>query len=413
LNTEGGPRESCISTVVDASSLELQVTGNTQASLGERTTFHIEMLNRSNADVRGLRLRAEFDRGLEHYDPALAGPATNSERGILERTMDQVIPAGGSLPVDITFTTTASGQQCVRVRAESVGAAASDQACVQVQDTPPLPQSALQLRPIGTELTTPLRVGDRRRYDIVFVNTGISPLTDVTIDVEADGAMEISDSSIGYERTDFGLVWRIPRLEPGQRSTHQVEIRAESPSTQACLQVTATSRERTAEQHRDCPPIYGPGGTFPDRGGAVPSPSDSDLFDRPTPGPGEESRGANTLKLEFRTLSSNVVVNRPTNLYVRLINDAIYDIQDVQIRLRLSPGLELIDASGQGLGYRPSPDGRTITFDNILTIRPRDQITVEIRVRPVSVGQVSATVEVEGEQLIQPLEQQQQLTVTN
>lgn len=415
LNVEGGPRDSCISTVVDASPLEISITGNPRAEQGERTTFHIELKNRGTTTLTGVKLRAEFDRGLEHFDPGLNGPAPNAEAGVLERILNEAISPGQSLPVDITFSAIAGGQQCVVVRAESSGIVSSDATCVQVSGGSAIPRGQLQLEPLGMQLSAPMRIGEVREYEITVTNTGVTPLTDVVIDLEADGALEINRTTPGYSPTAWGGTWRETRVDPGQKIQQRVEIRAESASTQACLQVTVTSREGMKEQQRDCPPITSRGGPVPFDGRNPPGPTSPNP--RSTGGldplPGNTRGDSNSLLLELQSVSPNAIVNRQMSLYITLVSEAKYEIQDVEMRVNLSPGLEVIDASGNGIGFRPSADGRTITFDNILTIRPGERIRVELRVRPTQTGLVTATVEVKGEQLIQSLVQQQQLTVTN
>ncbi|MDA0660613.1 MAG: hypothetical protein O3C60_17540 [Planctomycetota bacterium] len=407
LNIEGGPRESCISTVVDASPLEVRVTGNPRAEQGERTTFHIDITNRGTTTLTDVKLRAEFDRGLEHYDPTLNGPAPNSEAGVLERILTDAIPPGQSLSRDITFSVIEGGQQCVAVRAESGSIVSSDQACVQVSGGSALPRGQLRLESVGAPMSSPMKIGELREYEISFTNSGVTALTDVVIDLEADGALEISRTTPGYSPTNWGVTWQQARIEPGETVQKRVEVRAETASTQACLQVTVTSREGMKEQQRDCPPITSRGGApaFGDPNSTPGLPSEN------PPGTGRGS--SNSLLLEFQSVNPNAIINQQTSLYITLVSEAAYPIQDVEMRVNLSAGLDIIDASGNGIGFRPSADGRTITFDNILTIRPGERIRVEVRVRPTQTGQATATVEVQGEQLIQPLEQQQRLTVTN
>ena len=119
----GGLRANdCATTTVALSSLELRITGPSQAAVGSKVKFEIAVTNRTAVPATGLLITDRLDPGLEN-------PAA-SQRNAIERMLADLAP-GASQLVNVTLGVTRPGRLChtVEVTGKDV-APARQQACL-------------------------------------------------------------------------------------------------------------------------------------------------------------------------------------------------------------------------------------------------------------------------------------------
>ena len=254
-------RHCATTTIVAAGALQVSVTQQDPAGdvrVGQSVTFNLTVANHGNTPATGVVITDTFDEGMQHA--AAVSP--------IQYPLQEAIPPGQSRSVPITFRVTRAGQIChtVEVRAAGLPSAAA-KACVRAVDEGGPRQGDLNLRLRGP-VSPQLQVGQSANYVIEITNPSNTPLTGVVVKFETHPALEPRETDLFEESPPPAreLLWRIPRLDPGQTLRARVNCLARTAVPNAWASVTAASAEqitRTDRQPLQIVPAVGGAATSP------------------------------------------------------------------------------------------------------------------------------------------------------
>ncbi len=240
----------CATTNVVASTVAVEVSGPSRATVGDRVTFEILVTNTSQAAVSGLDIRDIFGFGLQH--DVLPSP--------IEADIRPLAP-GESQKINVTLLVTAAGRlkhsvEVFSPTADVLATADGSLTAIEAGTTappdnvnppvlPPAGSPQVTVRNIGPPLGT---VGEEARFTIELTNPGTQTLTNV--EVVATYPAELSPQPVaGCQLYGQTLTCTFPSLLPGQTERFEVACRCLQPATQATSRVVVTTREGAQAQH--------------------------------------------------------------------------------------------------------------------------------------------------------------------
>jgi uncharacterized repeat protein (TIGR01451 family) len=233
-----------------ASSIDLRVTGPTEAAVGSQVTFRVMVTNRGQSPATGLVVKDRFDEGLEHASGLRA----------IEKSMVALAP-GQSFDISISFRIARAGRLCHRVTiVGSEGVRATGEGCVIASGegpgpvvTPP-PTKPSTETPLVVKTTGPGQrtAGDNAEFSIQVTNNSKEALTDVTVVDQCDPSLVIVGASRGFQRQGAGVAWTIPSLAAGQTHSLAVRCQCQAAAEKACNRVAATTPQGGRAEAEAC-----------------------------------------------------------------------------------------------------------------------------------------------------------------
>jgi uncharacterized repeat protein (TIGR01451 family) len=233
--------------------LRVQVTRTSpeQVNVGDFAKFDVLVTNRGTGPAHKIEVLDQFDHGLKHPQ------AQPNEFAVKYPGMKDLAP-GESATVPLTFEVIAPGRQCHQVTVSAdAGNPATDRGCIMAvtpaQAATPIPNAAPNANiapnpgvPGTLEVlkVAPLRhfVGELAKFKTVVKNSGQVPVTHVEVLDQYDAAFDPRFIDAGSETAGTGkLLWRIDRLEVGERREFNVQAACVSPATSACSRVTVSA----------------------------------------------------------------------------------------------------------------------------------------------------------------------------
>ena len=265
----GGLRASdCATTTVALSSLELRITGPSQAAVGSNVRFEIAVTNRTAAPATGLLITDRLDPGLEN-------PAVN-QRNAIERPLADLAP-GASQLVHVTLGVTRPGRLChtIEVTGKDVAPARQEaclmgvaQAAAPGPGTPGVPAGpsapAMPGGPSGPSVGPPagaaetpkpqpnpirpsfavkktgpkrLVAGEMADFSIELANTGTMTMRNIKVLDRYDPALLPKYATDGYRVEDGGLAWTIDELAAGQTTELRIQCHCQTAAAKTCNRV--------------------------------------------------------------------------------------------------------------------------------------------------------------------------------
>ncbi len=230
--------------------LDLKVKPETQAVVGSKVTFDIDLTNRGTVSATGVVIRDTFGDGLEHQ-----------QRSPITRPVSDLAP-GQSVQFGVTFRVTKPGQLCHRVEVTTNdGAQAAADSCVTAiaAATPPA-GAAPPISPVAIpgrlgvwvdNLKLNVPAGENQRFMIQITNQGDYAENDVVVTARippgtaAEFGTTGPNANIKYQ-IDQELIRFDPvaELSPKAMIDYRVVVRTSRPGP-ISLQVEATSRRQT------------------------------------------------------------------------------------------------------------------------------------------------------------------------
>jgi len=358
--------QDCAPTTILSRTLNIALTGPTQAVVGQEVTFEARVTNRGGTALKALTMVDKYDVGFDH-----ASRVANGAR-VIESDLGDLGP-GESGRVDVTFRVLQPGNLCHTIEVQNAsGTLASANACL----TAVAPGA--QVAPVGgppklsVTKTGPARqeVGQQVSFAIVVANVGQTPATNVKVVDHYDPAFRPLKSTAGStwnEQTDE-LTWVVDRLAAGKSLTFQVLCNCQEPSANSCNQATVTSREGGSAQGEACVEIRAPNGL------AVLVSEDPDP----------------------------VAVGNQTAYLVRVTNYAKTADEDLAVAVTLPDGLTPLQVGTKGPS-KYQVDGQTVRFDPVTEIAPNDTLSFTVVGTAERAGNVSCQVEVSSRKLDKPI----------
>ena len=410
--TGGLTSKDCVTTAIGAtapsptlpsgpsSTIGLEVTGPTQASVGDQVLFRMTITNRGASPAVGLVIRDEFDPGLEQ--------AETKTRSI-EKDLPELAP-GESREIRVKFRVAGAGQLCNTVEIRSgKQVLARQRACVTVAGASPpgplppsgptsppgpLPPPGGPGSPIGVpglslKLSAPpsAAVGETARFRIEVTNTTANPLNDVKVSVLPDPTLDAAKATDGYQWDDATMYWLIATLPPNDPRVFEVEARCVAPAADACLRVQLASRQGLKADDRKCVQI---------RAAAAPT--------------------ASNLSLGVTDRYDPITVGKEETYDIEVVNSG--QTPDTQVTLLVQVPQQMVPVQLQTVG--PALDGgrvgyeivgQNIRFQPVGQLDPGQKLNYRVRTRTVSPGEVELRAQVSSQNVRQPQMATQKTTI--
>jgi uncharacterized repeat protein (TIGR01451 family) len=381
----GGLKASnCAVATVTSPSVEVKVTGPTQATVGSQVTFEIIVSNQSQATATNLLIKDRFDPGLEH---AAAKPEEAAVRSI-ERDLGDLAP-GQWQRVSVTFRVTQAGRLCHVVEVTGAhGVRASAEACLTAvagakgQAPPPGPQAPVTVKksildennlPIEAGAPLPSRnVGDTVRFAIDVTNNSGRELRNLTLVDQYDASLTRTAASEGARSENDRLVWTIDSLPTGRPLRFEVHCRCTKAAAKACNRAEVTTQEGVRAEDDAC------------------------LEVRAAPG---------GLTISAAALRNPVAMGKGLTYEIRVSNQGQTPQGGVTVVATVPMGMtpDPIGTSGPG---KPAIQGQTIRFEPVAELPAGETLTYRVRVVARQIGQFTFRAEVTSREAVQPLRAQ-------
>ncbi len=366
--TAAGPLKAsdCATTTVMAATIDIQVTGPQQATVGSQVAFQILITNRGQVPATGLLIKDRFGEGLEHAEAASP----------IERDLGTLAP-GESQRVDVTFRATRAGRLCHTVEVIGAdGVRATAQGCVMVvgaapaepQLQPPLETArrpTVSIRKTGPPSAS---VGGTAQFTIDITNTGSQPLSSLKVVDQYDAVLSPTMATDGYKFEDNNLVWTLDSLPAGKTTQLEVHFRCQSAAARACNRVSVTTQEGARVEAEACLEIRA---------------------------------AAGGLNIEVGDSRDPVRLGKGLTYEIRVSNDGNISYKQVTVVATVPAGM-MSDRIGTS-GPRYTIDGQTVRFDAVPEIRPGEKRSYRIRVRTQQPGKLIFRAELTSQDLPQPV----------
>jgi len=366
---EGLTAQDCVTTTVNAASLEVSMIGPSTAEINQNVTFEITLMNRGAAAATGLVLTSTFDEGLES-----TSAATPEDRSLpLRRTMEPLEP-GQSRRIGITLRAVKAGRACNRLEVTADGnLAATAEACVEIADPP---QPKLSVRKSGPESST---AGETASFRIEIVNEGNTAITNLRVADSYDESLTPTRATPGFVFEGDDLVWRIDSLAPGRTATLQIECRCLTPAARACNRVRVSAEgTNTSASDEYCFAIL--------------------ASERPV------------VSVTLSDLRDPVQVGGPLVYAARVTNSGPGEVSRLQLVGIAPAGTRPLQNGTRG-PTRFAIQGQTIRFQPIDRLAPGASITYEMRLSADRQGEMTFQVELDSVDLERPIVAEETTTV--
>ena len=395
----------CATTTVGSPSLEVRVTGPSQANVGSEVTFEITVTNRSQTPATKLRIRDKLDSGLEH-------PLADEQNAIDNRDLGDLAP-GASQRINVTFRVTKPGRLCHTVEVTGDGIApAIAEGCVTgigngvapgegpPSDIPPFggdttPRPDWTVPTFKVEKTGPrqLSVGETARFVIVVTNTGSTALQNVQVLDRYDAALTPVMATDGYRIEGGGLAWTIENLPAGKASKLEVHCTCQTIAANACNRVTVTAPDGAKVDDEACLEIRAAGTT----------PSETTPFFPPI----DEG-----LTMTVTGLRNPVAVGKELTYEIRVTNTGMQSYQQLSVAVEVPEGMVANPMGTTGPdATKFTIDRGAVSFDPVSELRPRESLIYRVRVRTKQPGQFRLRAELNSPALTQPLAKEESTEV--
>ncbi len=355
-----------------APDLEVRITSpdSPDVELGKPAKLLITVRNAGNAPATGVRVRAEFDRGLSQAAARQGVYAVDSEQ-----TYNLGAGESISLPV-LDFGTLALGKQCVVAEASLNGVTqGTDRYCVNV--IPPASAAAPQLE-ITIQGERRRTVGEIATFPFVIRNTGATPAANMLVTVNYDPALDPVNTE-SLQRPGV-LQYTAGRLEAGAQTSLQLQFKCVQPDPVATVSVTAVAdnMQREARASWDVE-VLGPLNS-PNDGGVAPAPGN----------------------IQAAITTTAVQEGKRTTLYVTLTNTGLTPERNVEFRIgippQFTPDLQTTTTANSARNLKFNTDTRYfLTFDKVAELRPNEPLPVVVVVTAAQAGEARVRVEYRSE----------------
>jgi len=365
--------------------IEVRLSGPSEAALNSQVTFQIAVANRSSTPAANLLITARLDPGMEH-------PQANPQNAI-ERYLGE-LPGGATRQLSLTVGVKRPGRLCLRIEVNGGGIApAGDEACVTVVS----PQTALPQLTVKKSGPSELRVGETARFTIEVQNTGKETLSGLKIIDRYDAAALMPTlATEGYQIEQDALSWEL-NLTAGQSARLEVHCtcRAEGKSrnrVEAYLsdgtlvseaEARLEIRSQTAERPPAAPPQF----------------------------PSVDTSREESLQISVLGLRNPVRVGNELRYEIRLINQGTSPLRNVAVTAVVPEGM-----TPNPLGTLGHQGTQFTVQQGEVRFAPAAQLAVGetqyyyVRVRAKTPGRYRLRVEVTAAGLSQPVVKQSEET---
>ncbi|WP_081444979.1 DUF11 domain-containing protein [Blastopirellula marina] len=369
---------SCTNTQVASNNISVQINSPQSITNGSQFDTIITIRNNGTNPLTNLVLRDEFSTGLEHI----------SGVGNMIATNPVSLAPGQTINETLTFQAVGTGRQCHRMTVTADGETpVLREACVEI--APPAAQPNYNLTFVASDpLATPGQTVQSvpQGADVLFTlrleNIGSTPLTAVRVDINYDANLTGLEATQNSDNTELRTVkWRYDNgIAPGQSAELRLLCRADELSQAACARATVSTGETQPQTKQYCVQITPPT-TRPQEQPPAVNPNGGNNT------PPATQQGKLTAKIASLQGDVNIGATIKYVLYVK--NDPPMADENVQVTLRLSPGLNFKSVVlKDGAIGRPqsNPANNSVILPAIKYLPPNATLEFEIEAVATTAG---------------------------
>lgn len=390
----GSSVESCVTTLVTADSLFIQMVGpNPEIPLqvGQNVQYQVTITNRGNQRLSDVVLSDRFDPGLQHSEG----------ESPIERPLGPLDP-GQSHQIGLNFQVISPGRHCHTLEATASGTKpARTSACVTAQVQPQVRPGNLTVQKTGPERAV---VGERVNFLVTLRNTGESPLTNIQVVDQFDPELQpVATDPQAVNSSQNQVIWYLSRLEPGEQKTFQSTCQVLFDSQRSCSRVTVRAAGGVELTDEACLSISG------QPVGANPLPGASPPVNTPPSQPDSGSFGSvsnSGIQVTLDDRGEQFKVGDQIEYLVVVRNAGQTPDSNVILTMKLPPQLRLKNYSGPVTAQTNSADWRTFGMAPIQTLRAGETVQFEIIATVEQPGEIATRAEVSSLRMLQPAVQE-------
>ncbi|MBN1853066.1 MAG: DUF11 domain-containing protein, partial [Pirellulales bacterium] len=383
--------------------LDLQLTGPNKATVGDKITFEVVVINRGSATATGLILTDRFDPGFQHLGD------TKGTRQIAYSSLGDLQPGARSNPVPIEFTIVAAGRQSHEVEVKGDGGLiVRRSATVDVRQNPAgsggvdpntsMPAGAAI--DITKESPRQARVGDRILMKIVAMNVGNVDLRQVQVEEVFPKELNPLPRQDGRKLDRQTLRWTLDSLPAGQRKVLNVEYECTAAtdlnSARTITTITAGNLTRTHEAFLEI--LNGAAPSESGTGGRLPAAGPHPNIELTIAGPDWPIRLGDLISYPAS------IVNKGQGSDSQLLLEVTFPPE-------LTPDLDRINDRLRTKNIRASQINQTLRFSPIREIRSGELINLTLFFTANRAGTATIRAQLTSDHLPEPLTVDRQTTI--
>ncbi|MEX0643328.1 MAG: hypothetical protein WD468_11535 [Pirellulales bacterium] len=357
----------------------LRRIGTEGITVGDYVSFEVTVTNKGDGTARQIEVRDLFDRGLSHPS---AKPGENSVEYLGMR--DLAPGESAALPSPLTFKVLEAGQQCheVSVSAQDV-APIKRSACISTQ------QSTIEVSITGERLHV---VGEKAAFNIIVRNTGDVVATNLEVVSTCDPGLTPIATEEGHEPLGSGgILYRIDRLEVGERKAFRLVAQCTAAGNNVCNHVTVKSGGREIRGADACleirPQLPGGAGLNNAPAGSAPN-----------------------LQVTIASTPNPARVGEAAQILVTVTNTGQQVERQVALAVLLPDELTPVEAQIQPAGTFVRT-GQELRFQAAIELPPNHRLTYTIPVNPTHSGNVAIRAQLAAEGLAAPLRAESPISI--
>lgn len=335
--------------------LALRLTAPSKVLVGQQQRVKIELRNPGSGDATGVMLYENVPPNVRHP----AGPALEFDIGTLR--------AGESRELELVLIAEKPGKTVNVLSARGDGN-------LQVQQQ-------VEFEVIAPALEVDVNGPERRylerpaTYEVSVENPGTAPAHDIQIITKLPKGLQfVRANNMGeYDPASHAVYWSLAELPEGERGTVELVAMPVETGPQT-LQVESRAAMGLADQVQR-----------------------QIVID-----------GLAAIMFEVRDLEDPIEVGGETGYEIRIINQGTKAATNVQLGVKLPPGLRLLSAEGE---TQQAEQRGTILFEPIAQLGAKSDTVYRLRVQGTQAGDQRVTVEVTTDDLAQPIRREESTRV--
>ncbi len=335
--------------------LAIRMTAPSKVMIGQEQRVKIELRNPGSGDATGVMLFENVPQNVKHA----AGPALEFDIGTLR--------AGETRELELVLLAEKPGKTVNVLSARAEGN-------LQVQQQ-------VEFEVIAPALTVDVNGPERRylerpaTYEVSVENPGTAPAQDVQIITKLPKGLQfVRANNMGeYDAANHAVYWSLAELPEGERGTVELVAMPIETGPQT-LHVESRAGQGLSDQAQR-----------------------QIVVD-----------GLAAILFEVRDLEDPIEVGGETGYEIRVVNQGTKAATNVQIAVNLPAGMRLVSAEGE---TQHAEQRGAIVFEPIPQLAPKADTLYRVRVQGTAAGDQRVTVEVNTDDLAQPIRREESTRV--
>ncbi|MCI0332284.1 MAG: hypothetical protein L0228_03535 [Planctomycetes bacterium] len=335
--------------------LAIRMTAPAKVMIGQEQRVKIELRNPGSGDASGVMLFENVPQNVKHA----AGPALEFEIGTLR--------AGETRELELVLMAEKAGKTVNVLSAKADGN-------LQVQQQ-------VEFEVIAPGLTVDVAGPERRylerpaTYEVSVENPGTAPAHDVRIVTKLPkGLRFVRANNMGeYDAATHAVYWSLAELPEGEKGTVELVAMPIEAGPQT-LEVESKAGQGLADQTQR-----------------------QIMID-----------GLAAIMFEVKDLEDPIEVGGETGYEIRVVNQGTKAATNVQVAINLPPGMKLVSAEGE---TQHAEQRGAIVFEPLAQLAPKADTVFRIRAQGTAAGDQRVTVEVNTDDLAQPIRREESTLV--